>query len=128
MPESYYVAHILGVEKNNDDARKNIQRKTNHTDDPADILRAEHRIRLLKHRERRAHKYSKKATEYWESTIKVNRKRRKRLSYEKPPACEVAEDIPGTTTPAPKVPQTTGKRKKSTNRSKSNVQNKRAKK
>ena len=39
MSESYYVPHVLGVEKNND-ARKIIQKKPNHTDDPSDILRA----------------------------------------------------------------------------------------
>ena len=113
---------MLGVEKNNDDARQIIQRKSNHTDDPPDVLRAEHRIRLLKHRERRSRKYTKKATECWESTIKERRKRHKRLSYEKPLNCEGTEDIP--VTMAHKVAQTTGKRRKFTSKSKSNLQKK----
>ena len=54
---------FLGVKNNNDDARRILQRKTNHTDDPADILRAEHRIRSLKHRERQSRNYKKKNEE-----------------------------------------------------------------
>lgn len=74
---------FLGVEKNNDDARRILQRKTNHTDDPAEILRAEHRIRSLKHRERKPRGYTKKNLDYWENSIKSQRKTRKRLSYDK---------------------------------------------
>ena len=117
------------MEKNNDDARRIIQRKTHHTDDPADILRAEHRIRLLKHRERRPSKYTKKATEYWENAIKENRKNHTRLSYDKPAvSCRVPADISVTTTPTPKVTQTTGKRKKSTSKSNAKLQHKKSKK
>ena len=38
------IFKLAGVEKNNDDAGKIIQRKSNHTDDPTEVLRAEHRI------------------------------------------------------------------------------------
>ena len=57
-----------------------------------------------------------------------SRKRQKRQSYEKPLSCEVAEDIPVTMTPARKGAQTTGKRKKSTSKSKPNLPKKRVKK
>lgn len=43
---------FLGVGKNNNDARNIHQHKTNHTDDPAETLQAEHRIHTLKHKER----------------------------------------------------------------------------
>ena len=75
-------------------------------------------IRLKLNSERKLCKYTKKATEYWESTIKERRKRHKQLSYEKPLNCEGAEDISVTMKPAHNVAQTTGKRKKSTSKSK----------
>ncbi|XP_022808035.1 uncharacterized protein LOC111345047 [Stylophora pistillata] len=117
-----------GVEKNNDDARRIIQRKTNHTDDPADILRAEHRIRLLKHRGRKSRKYLKKATEYWENTIKEKRRNSKRLSFEKPLSNEVTENVPVTLGPPTNLTPRTRKRKRSTNKSKSDLKSKQVKK
>ena len=32
------IFKLAGMEKNNDDAQKIIQRKSNHTDDPAEVL------------------------------------------------------------------------------------------
>lgn len=46
-------------------------RKSNHSDDPAEILRPEHCNCGLKHRERKPRKYTKKNTEYWENSIKT---------------------------------------------------------
>ena len=92
---------FLGVEKNNDDARRILQCKTNHTDDPADILRAEHRIRTLKHRERQPRYYTKKSVEHWENTIKTKRKARKRLSYDKPIESTPTENKPTAIEPHP---------------------------
>ena len=58
------IFKLAGVEKNNDDARKILQRRSNHTDDPAEVLRAEHHVRTLKHRERKPRQYTKKNTKY----------------------------------------------------------------
>lgn len=76
------------------DARKIIQRKSNHTDDPAEILRAEFRINALKHRERKPRKYTKKYSEYWQTNIKEKRKARKRISYDKVPEVLLNEAPP----------------------------------
>ena len=99
--DSMLIFKLAGVEKNNDDARKIIQRKSNHTDDPAEVLRAEHRIRALKHRERKPRQYTKKNTEYWENQIKTNRRIRKRISYDKPLEVIPSEEVPITTEPPP---------------------------
>lgn len=92
---------LAGVEKNNDDARKIIQRKSNHTDDPAEILRAEFRINALKHRERKPRKYTKKYSEYWQTNIKEKRKARKRISYDKVPEVLLNEAPPVIAEPPP---------------------------
>ena len=116
------------MEKNNDDARKIIQRKSNHTDDPAEVLRAEHRIRALKHRERKPRQYTKKNTEYWEINIKTNRRLRKRISYDKSPEA-IPSEVPITTEPLPQQNKR-GKRKqpRCTSKTKGKKQAKRAKK
>lgn len=75
---------VLGVEKNNDDARRIIQRKSNHCDDPAEVLRTEYRLAALHHRERQHRKYTKKNTEYWEEQIKTKRGKKRGISYLKP--------------------------------------------
>ena len=111
------------MEKNNDDARRILQRKTNHTDDPADILRAEHRIRTLKHRERQSRCYAKKNVEYWENGIKTKRKARKRLSYDKPLEATSTENEPIAIEPPPKQIKR-GRRKQPTSSSKSSVNKK----
>ena len=98
------------MEKNNDDAWKIIQRKSNHTDDPAEVLRAEHRIRALKHRERKPREYTKKNTNYWESDIKTNRKLRKRISYDKALEVIPSEEVLINTEPPPQQNKR-GKRK-----------------
>jgi len=43
---------VLGVEKNNNDARWIIQRKGNHNDDPTEVLPTKYRLEALKYRER----------------------------------------------------------------------------
>ena len=123
------IFKLAGVEKNNDDARKIIQRKSNHTDDPAEVLRAEHHIRTLKHRERKPRQYTKKNTEYWENNIKTNRRLRKRISYDKPLEAISSEEVPITTEPPPQQNKR-GKRKQPlcTSKSKGKKQAKRAKK
>lgn len=72
---------VLGVEKNNDDARRIIQRKSNHNDDPAEVLRTEYRLEALKHRERQHRKYTKRAQEYWDELIKTKRGKKRGISY-----------------------------------------------
>ena len=74
---------VLGVEKNNDDARRIIQRKSNHNDDPAEVLRTEYRLEVLKHRERQHRKYTKRAQEYWDELIKTKRGKKRGISYSK---------------------------------------------
>ena len=73
--------NVLGVEKNNDDARRIIQRKSNHSDDPAEVLRTEYRLEALKHRERQHRKYTKRAQEYWDELIKTQRGKKRGISY-----------------------------------------------
>jgi len=72
---------VLGVEKNNDDARRIIQRKSNHNDDPAEVLRTEYRLEALKYRERQHRKYTKRAQEYWDELIKTKRGKKRGISY-----------------------------------------------
>lgn len=74
---------VLGVEKNNDDARRLIQRKSNHNDDPTEVLRTEYRLEVLKHRERQHRKYTKTAQEYWDELIKTKRGKKRGISYSK---------------------------------------------
>ena len=120
---------FLGVEKNNDDARRILQRKTNHTDDPAEILRAEHRIRSLKHRERKPRGYTKKNLDYWENSIKSQRKTRKRLSYNKPLESIPTEDESTATEPPPKqIKRRKRKQPASSSKSTVNKKSKRSKK
>ena len=117
------------MEKNNDDACKIIQRKSNHTNDPAEVLRAEHRIRALKHRERRPRQYTKKNTGYSEINIKTNRRLRKRISYNKSPEAIPSEEVPIATEP-PSQQNKRGKRKQPlcTSKTKGKKRAKRAKK
>ena len=111
------------MEKNNDDARRILQCKTNYTDDPADILQAEHRIRTLKHRERQPRYYTKKSVEYWQNTIKKKRKACKRLSYEKPTESTPTENEPTAIEPPPTQTKR-GRRKQPASSSKSSVNKK----
>ena len=76
--------------KNNDDARRIIQRKSNHCDDPAEVLKTERRLGVLHHRERQHRKYTKKAAQYWEEQIKMKRGKKRGISYLK----EAAESHP----------------------------------
>ncbi|KAK3704236.1 hypothetical protein QZH41_020490 [Actinostola sp. cb2023] len=118
-----------GVEKNSDDARRILQRKANHTDDPAEILRAEFRIQSLKHRERRSRTYTKRSQEYWTKSIKENRKIRKRLSYDKPVECILDNDATVNEPVPNQLPKQKQQRKrKTTSASKGNKKQKQAKK
>ena len=82
MTSCYHLLQltVLGVEKNNDDARRIIQRKSNH-DDPAEVLRTEYRLEALKHRERKHRKYTKRAQKYWDELIKTKRGKKRRITY-----------------------------------------------
>ncbi|KAJ7365764.1 hypothetical protein OS493_002481 [Desmophyllum pertusum] len=72
-----------GVEKNNDDARRIVQRKSNHNDDPAEVLRTEHRLGVLHHLQRKHRTYTKRAAEYWDEIIKTKRGKKQGISYSK---------------------------------------------
>lgn len=69
-----------GVEKNNDDARRVLRRKSNNWDSPADIIRTEGRQWALQKRERLPRAYNKKYEKYWDSEIKESRAKIRRLS------------------------------------------------
>ncbi|XP_068759168.1 uncharacterized protein [Montipora capricornis] len=71
-----------GVEKN-DDARHIIQRKSNHSDDPAEVLHTEYRLEALKHRERQHRKHTKRAQKHWDELIKAKRGKNGGISYSK---------------------------------------------
>lgn len=119
----FYKFYFQVWKKNNDDARRILQWKTNHTDDPADILQAEHRICSLKHRERQHRNFKKKTVEYWEDTIKSYWKTRKHLSYDKPKELQPVEEEAVAVEPPPEKTKR-GKRKQSANSSKSNTNKK----
>lgn len=55
-----------------------MQRKSNHNDDPAEVLHTEYR---LKHRERQHRNYTKRAQEYWDELIKTKRGEKRGISY-----------------------------------------------
>ena len=73
---------ISGVEKNNDDARRVLRRKSNNWDSPADVLQTETRLWALQKRERKPRAYTKKNEKYWDSEIKESRAKRRRISTE----------------------------------------------
>jgi hypothetical protein len=74
--------HVAGSGKNNDFARGIVLRKSNKWDATADVLRHEKRQWELKECERMPRSYEKKDDRYWESDIRENRKKRKRVSVE----------------------------------------------
>lgn len=57
--------YFTGVEKNNDVARATVLHKSRNWDSPADVIRAEHRVEQLSHRERQKRKYTKHNDEFW---------------------------------------------------------------
>ena len=79
----YYLLQliVLGVEKNNYDVRRIIQRKRNHNGDPAEVLCTEYRLEALKHRERQHRKYTKRVREHWDEFIKTKRGKKREISY-----------------------------------------------
>ena len=102
------------MEKKNDDARRIIQRKSNHTDDPAEVLRVEFRLGMLKHRERQPRKYTKKSHDYWNTLIKHRRAARKHISYDKSDSTSqgINEDKTNPQTQAREIPKNITKRKR----------------
>lgn len=65
-----------GVEKNNDNARSVVLRKSNKWDSAGDILRIESRQWNLREHERSRRAYNKRNAGYWEKEIKEKRKRK----------------------------------------------------
>ena len=78
--EKWFFANASG--EKNSDARRILQRKSNHMDDPAEVLRAEFWLGALKHRERRARVCTTISQNYWNTVIKERRAARKCISYE----------------------------------------------
>lgn len=48
-------------------ARSTVLQKSNNWDSPAEVLRKEHRITSLQHRERKKRPYRKHSSQFWES-------------------------------------------------------------
>ena len=71
------VLNLLGVEKNNDQARKNYF-SSDHKNAPQEVLHTEARLAILKGMglERQKRKYNKVNTEYWKNIIYENRRSR----------------------------------------------------
>ena len=71
-------SHLIGVEKNNDDAKRHFFSGNRH-DAAKDILVTEARLEHLEYevptcvRQKRG--YTKRDTDYWENGIRENRKR-----------------------------------------------------
>ncbi|CAB3981176.1 Hypothetical predicted protein, partial [Paramuricea clavata] len=69
-----------GVEKNNDDAKRMVFQKSNKWDSVKDVLCTESRQWDLKNCQRQKNCYTKRNLEYWDETIKRQRKERRQLS------------------------------------------------
>lgn len=67
-----YMYVIIGVEKNNDDARRSYP-SSNHLDPPREVLCTEARLTTLSHTRRNKRKYEKRDSEYWQSGILTKR-------------------------------------------------------
>lgn len=80
-----YLNHYVGVEKNNDCARKHFF-SSNHQDAARDILLTDSRVEELQHGKRAKRKYEKKDTSYWE--LGVREKRRKLELEPQPDTCQ----------------------------------------
>ena len=124
MKVLFFYFSFTGVEKNNDEARRIIQRKSNHCDDPAEILRTEYRLGALQHRERQHRKYTKRASEYWEELIKTRRGKKRGISYQKETStiqeseATCSHESPATTTQTKKIKKATGNRKQKNSQNK----------
>ena len=66
-----------GVEKNNDDAKRILFKKSNKWDSAKDILCTESRQWDLKHHEREKATYTKRKLDYWDHDIREIRKQRR---------------------------------------------------
>ncbi|CAB3998260.1 Hypothetical predicted protein [Paramuricea clavata] len=69
-----------GVEKNNDDAKRMVFQKSNKWDSVKDILCTESRQWDLKNCQRQKNCYTKRNLEYWDETMKRQRKEWRQLS------------------------------------------------
>ena len=71
---------MSGVEKNNDDARRNY-RSSNHWDAAMEILKTEYRLEVGRERhERKKRQYRKQDSDYWfGGGIQEERKKRQKL-------------------------------------------------
>ena len=69
-----------GVEKNNDDAKRTVFQKSNKWDAVKDVLCIESRQWDLRNCQREKNCYRKRNLEYWNETIKRQRKERRELS------------------------------------------------
>lgn len=85
-----------GIEKINDIVRSIYHNKSNKHDACSEALLALKRIDRLQHHEREPQKYAKRARDYWDNEIYLQRKQRKRFGVdprEITPDSEIASNI-----------------------------------
>ena len=70
IPNRYRLQLFIGVEKNNDMARKSYF-SSNHKDAPKDVILTESRLEKLAAYKRQKRPYTKHNEEYWDSGISV---------------------------------------------------------
>ena len=69
---AFCVFPTVGVEKNNDDSKRNYF-SSNKWDAPKEILISEERISKFRNMARNKRKYTKRDTSYWEESILESR-------------------------------------------------------
>jgi hypothetical protein len=85
-----------GIEKINDIVRSIYHNKSNKHDACSEALLALKRIDRLQHHEREPQKYVKRANNYWDNDIYVQRKKQKRFSVdprEITPECDITINV-----------------------------------
>ena len=89
------LAFFTGVEKNNDVIRATVLHKSRNWDSPADVMRAEHRLEKLNHRQRGKRKYTKHDDEFWNTGKKelMSKIRKKCISSKNAHASITNENI-----------------------------------
>lgn len=75
---------LTGVEKLNDDCRRIHLNRSNKWDAAKDVLIVGKRMEYLAGYERTPRVYKKKATDYWNETIRNGRAKQRRLCFEVP--------------------------------------------
>lgn len=68
----YFIHNNVGLEKNNDCARRNYF-SSNHLDPPKEIIVTEARLNQLAKYKREKRKYEKKSDDYWQNEIYTKR-------------------------------------------------------